>query len=904
MRSSDLASARGQAIAALSLPDTVLGPALEAMLVDEGKDGVRGAVDFTTLSVREFGTIYEGLLESSLSIAETDLVVGKDDAYVPARERDAAKVKAGETYLHSAFGTRKATGSYFTKPFAVDHLLTTALEPTLKEHLARVKAVVDAGDDAEAGRALFDFRVADIAMGSGHFLVATVDRIATHMSAFLAETTIAAVSTELAALAEAAESVLAQFGDSTVEPEALDHMSLLRRQIARRCIYGVDINEIAVDLARLGLWIHTFVPGLPMSSLDHGLVRGNSLTGILSIDEAVDILEGPTKLGHTSTLLRASIEETLSGAATALREVAALAEADSDQARRAQELLAEALTVAEPARAILDAAIAKRLDPKTHASLGFAGTDAIVAAGRSPAVQDAIADLDPIHFPAAFPEVFLRDRPGFDVVLGNPPWDKVKLEEHAWWGAHIPSLRSMTQADKNRAIKELAASRPDLASAFGAEQARTKRVAEVLSNTPGDVGSGDSDLYKYFCWRDWYSARIGGRIGVVLPRGAFSSPGMSAWRKEILASGRFEDVVLLTNKRKWVFADVHPQYTVGLAAFVKGATGDVGMAGPFGSLEAMNARPSAAAPVTTGEFLSWSTSAAFPALPSGESIGLYRKMQESPSFHEAFGASLRPATELHTTKEKRFYDFEREPGPGDIEVWTGATFNLWNPGFGEPYAVASRQEIVDFLQAKRKNQVKFAASAFFGEDASDAAALPLWRPRIAFRDVARATDTRTMICCLLPPGVALVHVSPYLVNVTRDARAEAFSLGVLSSVPFDWAARTAVETHMTFDVLGTLPVPTFTPGRTSDAIIDVAARLAAVDGRYGDWAADLGVGVDTLGDPVARIDAIAELDALVAIAYGLDEGELSLLFETFHTTSDQPQRLSAVMAHYRRWSSS
>ena len=123
--------------------------------------------------MREFGTIYEGLLESELSEAETDLTLDKGGAYVPVKGKQIAVVRAGEVYLHDRSGARKASGSYFTKSFAVEHLLDGALEPALTDHLARL----DGLGEADAAEGFFHFRVADIAMGSGHFLVAAIDRI-------------------------------------------------------------------------------------------------------------------------------------------------------------------------------------------------------------------------------------------------------------------------------------------------------------------------------------------------------------------------------------------------------------------------------------------------------------------------------------------------------------------------------------------------------------------------------------------------------------------------------------------------------------------------------------------------------------------------------------------------------
>lgn len=277
-------SAIGGELATLSVPNKLFGPILMNLLVDETLEGF-GPVDFRSLGVREFGTIYEGLLESELSVAEVNLIIGPDALYAPAENRTPA-VRKGEVYLHNASGARKATGSYYTKHFAVEHLLEHSLEPALAEHIERL----DKMDDRKAGVAFFDFRVADIAMGSGHFLIAAVDRIERRLSSYLAQRKLPVVTSELQRLRSSAKEQLEKVGLISEAFDIEDNL-LLRRQIARRCIYGVDINPVAVQLARLSLWIHTFVPGLPLSFLDHNIVCGNSLVGIATFEEVSDVLD-------------------------------------------------------------------------------------------------------------------------------------------------------------------------------------------------------------------------------------------------------------------------------------------------------------------------------------------------------------------------------------------------------------------------------------------------------------------------------------------------------------------------------------------------------------------------------------------------------------------------------------
>ena len=128
----------------------------------------------------------------------------QNGSYVPAGPGD-GRCPAGQVYIHNKSGQRKATGSYFTKQFAVEHLLDSALEPAIAAHLARIRALLGRGDEAAAAEAFFDFRVADLAMGSAHFLVAAIDRIEAKFTAFLTEHPIPAVSDELSRLARQPE---------------------------------------------------------------------------------------------------------------------------------------------------------------------------------------------------------------------------------------------------------------------------------------------------------------------------------------------------------------------------------------------------------------------------------------------------------------------------------------------------------------------------------------------------------------------------------------------------------------------------------------------------------------------------------------------------------------------------
>jgi hypothetical protein len=414
-------SPEGALIKLIELPDSIVGLALKSLLIDVGDDGVLGPVDFRSLSVREFGTIYEGLLESSLSLAEQDLTVDSNGAWVPASEGDEVYAPSGSVYFHTASGERKATGSYFTPKVVVDHLVERSIVPALTVHLEKIAGYLARGDAAAASREFFDFRVADLAMGSGHFLVAAVDKIEALMRTFLTEHTVPGVTEELLRLAGIAKEAL---GSDDVAKSEVDEVGLLRRQVARRCIYGLDINPMAVELARLALWIHTFVPGLPMSNLDHGLVNANSLTGIGTIDEALDVLQ-PGRVTGAATFFDDIIIDNLASAKTLLVDVANASEANKAEVEEGARILSQVREAADTARRIFDAAVTARAGAIHPGAI--LDNNSLLRVIELPQVAETAERLQPAHMPYLFPEVFLRDQPGFDVLVGNPPFRKLSV---------------------------------------------------------------------------------------------------------------------------------------------------------------------------------------------------------------------------------------------------------------------------------------------------------------------------------------------------------------------------------------------------------------------------------------------------------------------------------------------
>jgi hypothetical protein len=492
----------GAKLAELSLPDSVMQPALMDLLLIETPEGF-GPVDFRSLGVGEFGTIYEGLLESELSLAASDLTLDREGYYRPAASGDDVVVKGGHVYLHNRSGARKSSGAYFTKQFAVEHLLDRALEPALAEHLARL----DKLDTDAAAASFFDFRVADIAMGSGHFLVAAIDRVERAFTRYLAGRPLAGVRHELANLRAAAEEKLGPLAEQI----EIEDTQLLRRLIARRCIYGVDLNPVSVNLARLSIWIHTFVAGLPLSLLDHNLVVGNSLVGIGRLSEISDLLEEGAKgtgnrkqgTGKQGRTLFAELDRQLLGEATQpLAQLANIADRTATEVKRARDAMQKARAAVAPAAALCDIATACRLKgeplPIFLEDWEKEGRNLPQGEHHGSALK-ALAHLPPFHFSVAFPEVFLRERSGFDCILGNPPWEKTQVEEHEFWARHSPGLRGLTARERERQIAILQNQRAELLEAFEAERSMADGVRALLMSGqfPG-MGSGHPEAGSTF----------------------------------------------------------------------------------------------------------------------------------------------------------------------------------------------------------------------------------------------------------------------------------------------------------------------------------------------------------------------------------------------------------------------
>jgi hypothetical protein len=912
-------SAAGARLAEIRLDNAAFGPVLVNLLIDETEEGVRGPVDFRNIGVREFGVIYEGLLESELSVADEPLGLDPEGRYEPvdldAEPDREVVVDAGDVYLHGQSGERKATGTYYTKRRFVEHILEYSLEPALDEHIDRIDRLRTEEGEQAAAKAFFDLRVADIAMGSGHFLVGAVDRIESRLYTYLTEQPLAPIQDELNTLREAALDAL----PSQEYGVDIEDGQLLRRQVARRCIYGVELNPLATELARLSIWVHTFVPGLPLTFLEYNLVTGDSLAGIGTLDEVTDILD------QEQTTLGSFIggQSVMNEIRDNLSELADFADASAEQVQEARETRASIESRLEEVRARFDVLAASRIDDNMNTD---PVSDTEIDIREEPCYQQArevLALTDPLHFPAAFPEVFDGEQSGFDVIVGNPPWEEAMLQEGEFWMRYEPGLQGKTSAEQKKAIDQLTSERPDLNEQFKQKVKEQQKRRFILNSGPyPGMGTGNPDLYKGFCWRFWTLGARDGNVGVVLPRSAFVTAGSEDFRRKLLDSGTVLDLTFLKNKRGWVFDDVAPRYTIALAAFTKaspGAETAVPLRGPFPNPESFEAGVKAE-PVRfpVDEAKSWTGAASFPLLPSDpRSPDVFRLMNMSPPLDRNEPEEWRavPHRELHCANDREKDDgttvMHRTAEPSEEIYWPvykGASFNIWEPDTGVRYGWADPDVIKPYLQSKRKNSYQYAGSrSAFSEMPQEWVhnpdTLSAYFPRVAFRGVTRGTGQRTIISALVPPKCVLTSRSTRFIWPRGDEADEAYLLGILSSIPLDWYARRFIEMDVSYFLINAFPIPRVTTGESSrlrQRVIELSGRLAAVDDRYADWADAVGVEYGPL-DEDTKQEKIYELDAVVAHLYGLTREHVEVIFETFHRGWDYEERLAAVLEYYDSW---
>ncbi|MER7581496.1 DNA methyltransferase [Kitasatospora sp. NPDC097691] len=914
-----------------------------AQVRDAGSNRWR-AVDYRHLDAEELGSVYESLLE-----------------LVPQH----SAVDRTFELVELAGNTRKTTGSYYTPSSLIDCLLDSALDPVIDDAVKRGEQVAAAAgrpDPAEDIVAeLLALTVCDPACGSGHFLVAAARRIAKRVAAVRErnpEPTIPAVRHAL-------------------------------HEVVARCIYGVDLNPMAVELAKVSLWLEALEPGKALSFLDAHVKHGNGLIGAtpaLLLDgvpnDAFKPIEGDDK--KVAKSLEKQNDKERSGQsmlltlgdgpkiantvfASGLRSIIRAKSDSLSDVRRQESAFTKWSESAAYVRALhaADAWCAAFVWPKVPGAPQAITHDAFRALqdpnadAASQATHEEVLRLRTqyrfFHWHLEFPEVFTvpdgsgaveTDQRtgwagGFSCMLGNPPWERVKLQEQEFFATRDEKIaKASNKAARERMIEALADSDEDaerqLHADFVSARRRSEGVSHLLRNSGRYPLAGRGDVNTYAVFAETASLMVAprGRFGLVLPTGIATDATTAPFFSDLVRTARLASFLEFENEAFILSRDVDHRVRFALLT-VTGVGERVREASfAFGTryIEDLDDRRFVMPPE---EILlvnpNTGTLPLFRTRRDAEiTLGIYRRVpvlirepdENGQGGSNPWGLSFMRMFDM--SNDSRLFRTKEQL---ELEGWelTGNVFTKDGRRY-LPLYEAKMLHHYDHRLGTYKGQTE--AQANMGtlprvtpaqhDDPSFAPLPRYWVPEfdvptgeidsrgqevfdlgaqsrlkgktwekswlMGWRDIVRSTDTRTTIASVLPPyGVG--HTSPLI--FTKDARAAGMIQACLSSYVLDYLTRQKIAgTHLTYGYVHQLavPLPEDFAGMSGglDWILDRVAELDYTSVDAAGFAADLGYSGPPFRWQRERREVIrAELDAAMFRLYGLDRGDVSHVMDTF-----------------------
>ena len=579
------------------LSDAEIAPVIYDLSHTRDPKEKRRFVNYRDMSVQQLGSIYERLLE-----------------------REPIRDEGGKIVIRPNPYARKDSGSFYTPQELVDLIVERTLNPLVEERLkafeekanalksdrrpkSERRAELEQLDPAEA---VLNLKVLDPAMGSGHFLVTAVDFLSDYIAEMIEN--VHSVPDWLdgayeSPLMKRVESIRAEIIRRAKElnwildAAQLTDQAIIRRMVLKRSIYGVDRNPLTVELAKVSLWLHSFTVGAPLSFLDHHLRCGDSLLG-LSVSDGLEDLKmiGGGLFSHTAiqgirraTDLMLRIEQISDADLTEVRESAMLfqmiEETTSDLRGLLDFLYAHRwLTVGmkKKERNAFESPVVMTLGvyQKNGYKLLARGPEFVGAGSAKPSDADwskfcerwrearTIADRERfLHWELAFPGIWhdwqnSRSDGGFDAVFGNPPWDRIKLQEVEWFATRDPELaHAPTAAARRKGVNRLREQGSHLVTEFDAAKSRSESLARMVRSN-GDyplLGGGDVNLYSLFVERAMSLIKPDGIIGLLTPSGIYGDKTAARFFKSVSTSGRVGGLFDFENK-KIFFKDVHGSF--------------------------------------------------------------------------------------------------------------------------------------------------------------------------------------------------------------------------------------------------------------------------------------------------------------------------------------------------------
>ena len=952
------------------LPDAAIAPIVHDLSHAETDEG-RRFVNYRDMSVQQLGSIYERLLEQE-----------------PMRDDDGKIVVRPNSYA------RKDSGSFFTPQELVDLIVDRTLKPLAEERLAAFEArsrelksdrrpkpqrlaELRKLDPAEAA---LELKVLDPAMGSGHFLVTAVDFLSDYIAELVEyvpavpEWLDGEYESPLVRRVEAIrDDILRRAAESdwVIDESLLTDQAIIRRMVLKRCIYGVDKNPLTVELAKVSLWLHSFTVGAPLSFLDHHLRCGDSLVG-MRVQGSIE------ELRRLSGLFASSAIQGAENATAGMQLIEEMSDADVAEVRESASLFRGVEDMTADMRGLLDflcglrwlTAGMKRRERTEYESplvdfLEQNSQDAYRLLSLGPGAVDdvrpgnletseanfkrlwkyarAVADREGfLHWEVAFPGVWhgwqdVRPQGGFDAVIGNPPWERIKLQEVEWFATRAPQLAlAPTAAARREGIRRLRNQGAPLAEEFDAAKERADRLGQVVRKS-GDyplLGGGDINLYSLFVERAMALVKPDGYVGLLTPSGIYADKTAAKFFQSVSTTGRVGGLFDFENRRLGTtlppfFPDVDSRFKFCVLVFggEERRFGETECAFFLNDPDAVK-DPERCFPLAPDDFarVNPNTGTA-PVFRSRRDADITRCIYERhPVLVDRSGRKMR---RVWPVKYVRMLDMAN-----DSQLFRTAA-QLQSAGFypvkgnrwkkGDELFVPLYQGRMIHQFDHRANSVRVNPESthnpYLSEEVTqaqhaDSEYLPqsqYWVPimevesaitnerghAIAFRDIARPTDVRTVIASLIPQ-VGCGHTLPILLPADEsfDAEKAACFLGNLNSFSFDYVTRQKVQaTHLTWYTVEQLPVIApedydrrFGETTARELVRDHVLRLTYTAHDMAPFARDLGYdGPPFTWDEEERRHLRARLDALYFHLYGLDREDAEYVLGTFPIVRKQDE---------------
>ena len=1049
--------ARSLLLTRTKVPDKVMAPIIDA-LSRRAEELIRGWINYRDLSVSHLGGIYERLLEYAL-VHE-----------VQAKDEYKDKPEINRITAAPASFARKVSGSYYTHDDLVDVILRESVGLLARERLEAFEkqiaawkgkqslttaqwAILDGTSDRnqtdslDPAVQLLELKICDPAMGSGHFLVALVDKLADHVlesintATHLVNTQLwAAHLTEsgrpwqspilqrIAAIRTSIKTTARTHGWAVTDAQ-LDDRHIVRRMILKKSIFGVDKNAMAVELAKTSLWLHTFTVGAPLSFLDHHLRCGDSLHG----EQLPTVQLGLQNLG---ALMLQSEFDRLAIAAKSIAQVADLTDVNIGEAQLSKQLAAEASAQIAPIHAVLDfwralrwiipgwpAAKVSQIATLLKLPKLEADRQAEMKAGRHPEYAALLTLLEPgrnligilgagwldsddaatkaanylmararalaeretfFHWWTSFPTVFGKDakdgKGGFDAVIGNPPWDRIKLQEVEWFAERDMAIAAQPRAaDRKKMIaalqgvkmKQTATNTPptvDLWAQYTEATERAEANARVLSNGKlgcGDfplLGGGDVNLYSLFVERAQSLVHKTGLVALITPSGIAADKGAAEFFRSISSTGRLGALYDFEN-RKVFFPDVHASFKFCALMFggFERRFAESKCAFYLHSIDTLDNQANVLV-LTAENFQSVNpNTGAAPIFRSRRdadiTLALYAKHPVLVK-HGTVSAStgkqadvkvwpVKYATMFHMTSDSNLFlkaDELKKQGfkPSEMSCWrnaagaeavplyVGRMIHQYDHRHANVTVNAENVQnaaLSENLTSHQKADVSLAPTPQYWVMHNAVPATQQREWTLSFRDIARATDVRTMIAAIIP-STAAGNKLPMLLPDGIATNAEYIAaapllLANLNSMAFDFVARQKVQsTSINLFILEQLPV--IAPARfdeplpaafatamraaklmnghhpqptVADFVVPQVLALTYTAHDMAPFARDLGF-VDAKGDVLPpfvwndeeRRTRLAALDALFFYLYGINADDANYILNTFPIVREQDMK--------------